>query len=190
MLKRPSSRRRSNHAEVSLNLVPMLDALVTMISFLMYTMAFLSLTMVESPLPMVSQEENIKQLKEPPLQLTLTVNDNDLLVWSPFDKIEKVTIPNIMIRNDQTGKEEPSPDLIKLHETLIGIKQKFPNETKLLMVPKQETSYDTIVTLIDAAKNLEKTDIPIVIKNEKTGIEEQAKSLFPDVIFGNLLESN
>ncbi len=178
MLKRPSSRRRSNHAEVTLNLVPMLDALVTMISFLMYTMAFLSLTMIESPLPMVSSEENVQQLKERPLQLTITVNEKDLLIWSPFDLIPQTTIPN---------KEDQSPDLLKLHETLIGIKQKYPTETKLILVPKGSTSYDLIVSVIDAAKNLDKTDPVISVKNEKTGVEEQSKYLFGEVVFGNLL---
>jgi len=182
MLKRPSSRRRSNHAEVTLNLVPMLDALVTMISFLMYTMAFLSLTMVESPLPMVSSEENQQQLKEPPLQLTLTMNDNDLLVWSPFDRIPQTTITNIP---DKDGI--PTPDFLKLHETLLGIKQKFPQEAKIILVPKASTSYDLIVSVIDAAKNLDKTDPVIVVKNEKTGVEEPAKALFSEVVFGNLL---
>lgn len=178
MLKRPSSRRRSNHAEVTINLVPMLDALVTMISFLMYTMAFLSLTMIESPLPMVSSEENQAQLKEPPLQLTLTINENDLLIWSPFDRIPQMTIPN---------KEDKSPDVLKLHEALIGIKQKYPNETKLILVPKGSTSYDMIVSVIDSAKNLDKTDPVIQVKNEKTGVDEQAKTLFGEVVFGNLL---
>jgi biopolymer transport protein ExbD len=178
VLKRPSSRRRSDNAEISLNLVPMLDALVTMIAFLMYTMAFLSLTMIESPLPMVSSEANLQQLKEPVLQLTLTVNENDLLLWSPFDRISQITIPN---------KEDKSPDLLKLHETLIGIKQKFPVENKIILVPKSTTSYDLIVSVIDAAKNLTKTDPVLVVKNEKTGVEEQAKYLFGEVVFGNLL---
>src|ERR1700751_586463 len=116
-----------------INLVPMLDALVTMISFLMYTMAFLSFTMVESPLPMVSSQENQEQLKTQPLQLTLTVNEKDVLVWSPFDLVPRTTIPN---------KDDNSPDLLKLHETLIGIKQKFPQEEKIILVPKSSTSYD------------------------------------------------
>jgi biopolymer transport protein ExbD len=178
VLKRPSSRRRSNHAEISLNLVPMLDALVTMISFLMYTMAFLSLTMIESPLPMVSSEENLQQLKEKPLQLTLTINEKDVLIWSPFDLVPQTIIPN---------KDDKTPDYLKLHETLIGIKQKFPTEDKLILVPKSTTSYDAIVSLIDAAKNIDKTDPVIVIKNAKTGVEEQAKYIFSEVVFGNLL---
>jgi biopolymer transport protein ExbD len=182
MLKRPSSRRRSNHSEVNVNLVPMLDALVTMISLLMYTMAFLSLTMVESPLPMVSSEENQLQMKDQPLQLSLTINEDHLLVWSPFERIPQTNLPFVP---DKDGV--PTPDYLKLHETLIGIKQQFPQENKILLVPKASTSYDLIISIIDAAKNLEKTDPVIVVKNEKTGVEEQAKSLFEEVVFGNLL---
>lgn len=178
MLKRPSSRRRSHPAEININLVPMLDALVTMISFLMYTMAFLSFTMIESPLPIVSPDTNQHQLRQRPLQLTLTLNENDVLLWSPFDLIAQQRIPN---------RQDGTPDLLKLHETLIGIKQKFLNENKLILVPKGVTSYDTIVTVLDAVKNLEKTDPVIVVKNEKTGVEEQAKTLFGEIVFGNLL---
>ncbi|MBS1958773.1 MAG: biopolymer transporter ExbD [Bdellovibrionales bacterium] len=178
MLKRPSSRRRSHPAEIQINLVPMLDALVTMISFLMYTMAFLSFTMIESPLPIVSPETNQHQLRDRPLQLTLTINEKDLLLWSPFDLIPQRTIQN---------KQDGQPDVLKLHEALIAIKQKFLTENKLILVPKGVTSYDTIVAVIDAAKALEKTDPIIVIKNEKTGVQEQAKTLFGEVVFGNLL---
>jgi hypothetical protein len=41
--------------------------------------------------------------------------------------------------------------------------------------------------VLDAARNLDKTDPVIAVKNEKTGIQEQVKSLFPETIFGNLL---
>lgn len=178
MLKKPSTRRRSTHAEVQLNLVPMMDALVTMIAFLMYTMAFLQLTMVESPLPMVSSEQNQSQLKDRPLQLTLTVNDKDVLLWSPFDQIKQQNIAN---------REDGTVDTLKLHEALIAIKQKFPTENKIILVPQKATSYDTIILVLDSAKNLEKTDPVIVVKNEKTGVQEQAKTLFGEVVFGNLL---
>ena len=176
--KSPSSRRRTHPAEISINLVPMLDALVTLIAFLMYTMAFLNLTMVESPLPMVSNEENLHQLKERPLQLTLTIRDNEVEIWSPFELIPPVKIANITEKN---------PDLLKIHETLIGVKQKFPTENKLVLVPNGGTSYDAIVAILDAARVLEKTDPPIVAKNPQTQVDETVKTLFGEVIFGNLL---
>ena len=178
-LKRPSSRRRTQPQEVQLNLVPMLDALVTMIAFLMYTMAFLSLTMIESPLPMVSSSANQAKLKERPLQLTLTINEKDILLWSPFD-----LIPQTRIANHDDG----TPDTLKLHEAVLAIKQKFPAEKNLVLVPKSNTSYDTIVLVLDAARNVEKTDPPIIVPNDDPkAAPAPAKTLFGDVIFGNLL---
>lgn len=178
MLKRPSTRRHSQPHEIQINLVPMLDALVTMISFLMYTMAFLSLTMIESPLPIVSNEANQIQLKDRPLQLTLSIGEKDVLVWSPFELIPQISIPHLA---------DGAIDLLKLHEKLIEVKSKFPTEDKIIIVPKASTSYDQIVTVLDAARNLEKTDPLITVKNEKTGVQEQVQKLFPDTIFGNLL---
>jgi biopolymer transport protein ExbD len=178
MLKRPSSRRRTNPQEVQLNLVPMLDALVTMIAFLMYTMAFMSLTMIESPLPIVSSSQNQSQLKERPLQLTITFNEKDTLLWSPFDMIPQQSIPN---------HPDGSIDALKLHEVVIGIKQKFPTETKIIFVPKGNTSYDTIVIASDAVRAFDKTDPVISVPNPTTGVQEQAKQLFGEVVFGNLL---
>jgi len=156
----------------------MLDALVTMISFLMYTMAFMSLTMIESPLPIVSNEANQIQIKDRPLQLTLSIGEKDVLLWSPFDLISQVPVPHL---------PDGAIDILKLHEKLIEIKQKFPTEDKIIIVPKASTSYDQIVMVLDAARNLDKTDPVIAVKNEKTGVQEQVQKLFPDTIFGNLL---
>ncbi len=178
MLKRPSTRRHSTPHEIQINLVPMLDALVTMISFLMYTMAFLSLNMIESPLPMVSSEQNEVQLKEKPLQLTLSMGASDILIWSPFDMIPQASIPN---------HPDGSADLLKLHEKLIEIKQKFPSEKKMILVPKNDSTYDAIVGVLDQSRILDKTDPVISMKDEKTGVMVQVKELFPDVVFGNLL---
>ncbi len=178
MLKRPSSRRHSTPHEIQINLVPMLDALVTMISFLMYTMAFLSLSMIESPLPIVSNEVNEVQLKERPLQLTLSMGDQDVLLWSPFELIPQISVPN---------RKDGSVDVLKLHEKLVEIKQKFLKETKIIIVPKGDTTYETIVSVLDSARGLDKTDPVLSMKNSKTGVQEQIKALFPETVFGNLL---
>ncbi len=176
--KSPSSRRRSDSEQININLVPMLDALVTMIAFLMYTMAFMQLTMVESPLPIVSSQQNQEKLKERPLQLTLTIHEDSIEIWSPFELIPSVKIPNTA---------EKAADVIKVHEALLGIKQKFPTENKLVLVPYKGTSYDTIVSVLDNSRLLEKTDPVILAKNKDTGIDEPVKTLFSEVVFGNLL---
>src|SRR5690349_1389840 len=126
MLNRPSSRRKSSKEQIELNLVPLLDTLVTLIAFLLFTMAFLQVVHIESPIPQMSQEDVEKKLKEKPLQLTLSINDKESRLWSPFEKITPKTIPN---------PAAGTPDVKAIHEALIEVKQKFPTETKIVLSP-------------------------------------------------------
>lgn len=181
MLKRPSSRTRRHAGGVELNLIPILDALITLISFLMLSMSLLSIVSIESPFPTVSQEDVQKKLKDPnekPLQLTISMNSKGLEIWSPFERIPTETVPN---------NAEGQPDTQILHEKLIEIKKKFPDESKIVLVPTAKTDYDSLIVLMDAIRILEKSDAPIFRRNSETGNDEAVKFLFPEVIFGNLL---
>ncbi len=179
MLKRPTSRRRNSHGEqIELNLVPVLDTMVTLIAFLLFTMTFLNIVGIESPFPIASQEQQEQKLKEKPLQLTVSLRDNDAEIWSPFQKIASKTIPN---------PASGIYDLHAIHEALLEVKKQFPLETKVVLVPTASTNYDTIVAVMDSLRGMEATDPPIFVKNAQTGLDEQTKLLFPEVIFGNLL---
>jgi biopolymer transport protein ExbD len=177
VLNRPSARRKSGHEGIELNLVPILDTMVTLIGFLLFTTSFLAIVSIESPLPTASTEEVQQQLKEKPLQLTVTLRAADIQVWSPFQKITTKVIPNV------TG----GIDLKSLHETMLEVKKQFPAENKVVLVPTATTAYEQLVTVMDSVRTIEPTDAPIYLKNEKTGVDEQLKTLFPQVVFGNLL---
>lgn len=180
MLKRPSSRRKTARAEITLNLVPIIDAMVTLVGFLLFTTAFLAIVSIESPFPQMSKDSIEKSLKdnEHPLQLTLSLREKDSEIWSPFAKIPPKIIPNTA-----TG----SPDDKAIHEALIAVKQQFPEETKIVFVPHAAVSYDTMIVVMDAMRVVLPTDPPLFKKNKVTGNDEVIKSLFSDVIFGNLL---
>lgn len=182
MLKRPSSRRRSSRKsareEISLNLVPVLDTMVTLIGFLLFTSSFLSIVTVESTFPQASSKNIEEQFKEKPLQLTLTLHENETEIWSPFDRIEVKKIPHTA---------PGQPDLKAIHENLIEIKKLFPNESKLVLVPHSGSNYDTLIAIMDASRTLEAGDPPIFSRNTQSGIDEAVKKLFPEIIFGNLL---
>lgn len=178
MLKRPSLLRKSNKKNIELNLVPMLDALITMISFLLFTMSFLTLVAVESQAPVASKSINEAVMKEKPLQLTLTLRANEVEIWSPFDKIPAKKIPSL-----EPGK----PNLTTVHDTLVKIKQQFPQETKIVFAPEGGVNYDVLVSVMDTARGLEPTDPPIALKNPQTGVDEVVKNLFSEIVFGNLL---
>ncbi|MFL5813517.1 MAG: ExbD/TolR family protein [Bdellovibrionia bacterium] len=180
MLKRPTSRSKRDHKQIELNLVPILDTMVTLIGFLLFTTSFLSLVSIESPFPMASPSEVVEKIKEKPLQLTLTLRDNEAELWSPFEKIQSIKIPNVT---------PGSPDVNKIHEALVGVKQKFLDETKLVVVPEAGTNYDILISVMDSVRAVETTDTPIYRKTA-AGAEEVVKTLFPEVIFGNLLEND
>lgn len=178
MLKRPSARRKSGHEEINLNLVPILDAMVTLIAFLLFTMSFLSIVAIESPFPTASTADVEEKLKEKPLQLTVTLRDNEAEIWSPFERISSKKIPNA-----EPGK----PDTKSIHEALVEVKKQFPKETKVVVVPFAGATYDVLISAMDAMRVLEPSDPPIYLRNDTTGNDDLLKVLFPEVVFGNLL---
>ena len=174
----PSTRRNSSTDPITLNLVPIIDMMVAIIGFLLFTTAFFNITSIPTPMPMASTAENQKQLKEKPLQLTLSLGENEAEIWSPFDRIEKKVIPDLT---------PGQPNVNAIHDALMGIKKTFPGETKIVLVPNSGSTYDVLISVMDAARMLDPTDPAIFQKNPATGIDEPVKQLFPDVIFGNLL---
>jgi len=181
MLKRPSSRSKSKGEQINLNLVPMMDTFVTLISFLLYTMAFLSMVMVETPLPTANPSEVAEKLKEKPLQLTVSFRKDETEIWSPFQKIAAKKIKNL---------PDGELDLKTLHDSLVAIKQKFPNENQVVLAPTGGMSYENIIASMDVIRILDAVDPPIFVKNATTGIDEPLKQLFPSVVFGNILGSD
>lgn len=181
MLKRPSSRRKSHTEGIELNLVPILDTMVTLIGFLLFTTSFLAIVSIDTDLPRASSLEVQQKMNEKPLQLTLNLEEKEARIWSPFNKIEAKSIPNL--QNGQT-------DVKAVHDALIDIKKKFLEEKNIVLAPSRGVSYDTLIAVMDNVRVVESTDPPIYEKNEKTGLEEPVKTLFPNVVFGNLLEED
>jgi len=177
VFRRPSSRRKSGSHAIELNLVPMMDAFVTLIAFLLYTMAFVAFISIETPLPTSSPLEVAEALKEKPLQLTVSIRQDDVQIWSAFDKV-----PSKIIQNVEPGM----PDFKLIHEHLITIKQQFPTENKVVIAPAGLINYEAIIGAMDSIRLLEPTDPAIFAKNT-AGVDEQIKQLFPEVIFGNIL---
>jgi len=178
VIKRPSTRRKSDHSAAHVNLVPLLDALITIIAFLMATMSYFIITTISSPVPVSSEEEQLKKLNERPLQLSLSIRENDVRIWSPFEKVEAKTIENT---------PEDLPDFEAIHEHLLGIKQKFPTEKQIVIGPHPQVTYDVLIALMDAVRIIDKVDPPVFYKDPQTGLDMQTEDLFSDIVFGNLL---
>jgi hypothetical protein len=134
---------------------------------------------IESPAPIVSSKDVEQKLKEKPLQLTLSIREKDSEIWSPFERIPSKIIPNV---------SDGNPDIKAIHEALLDVKTKFPEENTAIIVPSGGITYDVLVNVMDSVRGVDPTDPPLFHKNVTTGNDEAVKTLFPNVVFGNLLE--
>ena len=182
MLKSPSTRRnKPNKSQISPNLVPVIDAMVTLVGFLLYTTTFLQFVSVETLFPEASQKEVEQKLKEKPLQLTISIRERDTEIWSPFSRISPKHLTN----------EGPGqPNVKALHDALVQVKKQFPGEDKVVLAPDAGVSYENLVAVMDSIRTMDAGDPPLFTKNLKTGMDDAIKFLFPDIIFGNLLGDN
>lgn len=174
MLRRPSSQRRGNKVKLEeLPLVPVIDAFVTLVAFLLMVTSLLAVTLIDTPVPVVSSQppENKR-----PLSLTVHLEQDRLRIESPFGHIPRTEIP----------RTDTAYDLVKFHDLLLGIKNKFPTEKQIILMPSATTEYNDIVQVMDAARKINPADPALYIKDDK-GQDVVVTDLFNDVVFGNIL---
>ncbi len=183
MFKRPSIRKKERTREINLNLVPILDALVTLTAFLLFSSSFLALVVIDSPVPLVSSAQvQLEKIKDKPLQLTVHIQENQIIISDWSGSREHHVIRNIQ---DPTTQESRY-DLEKFHVLLVEIKQRYPHETKLILKPISGVAYEVLVDIMDAARELSNTDPPLYQKTAQ-GEQVPETKLFPEIIFGNIM---
>jgi len=176
MLRRPSQRRSSKGIqEIDLPLVPIMDAFVTLIAFLLLVTSLLAVTLIDTPVPVVSNEPPPKD--EKPLGLTLKIEQDKLILSSQFGHVPKQEFPKV----------DKGYDVGKLHEALIAVRLKFPNEKSIVYLPAADVKYDDLVQLMDATRLLSKTDPAMPTVKDKDGVDRIDPFLFPTVVFGNVI---
>lgn len=173
--KTPTSRK-TKKGHQRLNLIPILDAVFIFIFFLLMSTQFIKIFEISSDIPIISNEPPPKNQKKP-LALTITIKGNgfDIATGVPSRTIKRI------------GKNsEGQYDLNTLHEFLVTLKKSNINESSVVLEPVIDLQYEEIVKIMDAIRLMKKTDDPI-FKKDKDGIDQQLKTLFHQIIFGNLM---
>lgn len=191
MLRRPSSQRRSRAKDdLELPLVPILDTFVTLIAFLLMATSLLAVTLIDTPVPVVSATP--PETKQKPLSLTVKIELDRFELSSPFGRIKQQRI-------DRTGEDQ---DFIRLHDALLVVKNQYPHEKQIVLMPGPTVEYDDIVKVMDSARKIGEGDTPLYVKeavkdesgeeirDENGNIAQEDRvvtDLFPEVVFGNIL---
>lgn len=171
MYKVPS-RRKHKITTNKPNLIPILDSVFIFIFFLLMSASFLKLTEIPSDVPLVSHKT--PPSKKKPLALTLVIRASSIAVQTGVpSKTRKVF-----------RKKNNEYPLGPLHDYLVKIKERNVKEKSIVFIPKVDLTYEEIVKLMDTAREVKETDTDIYEK--KDGIDVRIKTLFDNVVFGNL----
>jgi len=152
---------RHSRRPAELLLVPMIDIFTVLVTFLLMTAVFSRTVILQLNLP-ASQTE----FRDPPpgLQLEVMVR-KDLLQVADRNTGPLITLPNTASGYNYDG----------LTDYLKRVKAKFPEKTDAAILLEPDTTYDTVIQVMDRVRVFE-------VKDGQNTVQAE---LFPDISMGD-----
>jgi biopolymer transport protein ExbD len=172
MLK--SSRKKGPSGPQPLNLTSVMDAIFILLFYFITFLTFDIFKEILTPAPQI--DESAPKEDKKPFALNLKINSTGISVFLGMPEVLQKTFPKIA-----DGKY----DLENLHNYMIGLKKKNPQEKLAILEPDIEVSYDEIVQIMDAIRLRRNTDEAIWVKDDK-GNDIKQETLFNDIVFANI----
>jgi biopolymer transport protein ExbD len=158
-----ANKKLARHARrpAELLLVPMIDIFTVLVTFLLMTAVFSRTVILQMDLPAAQTE-----FREPPpgLQIEVMVR-KDLLQVADRNTGPLATLPNTA----------SGPNYEGLTDYLKRVKAKFPQKTDASILLEPDTTYDTVVQVMDRVRVFE----------VKQGLNTVQAELFPDISMGD-----
>jgi biopolymer transport protein ExbD len=158
-----ANKKLARHARrpAELLLVPMIDIFTVLVTFLLMTAVFSRTVILQMNLPAAQTE-----FREPPpgLQIEVMVR-KDLLQVADRNTGPLATLPNTA----------SGPNYEGLTDYLKRVKAKFPEKTDASILLEPDTTYDTVVQVMDRVRVFE----------VKQGLNTVQAELFPDISMGD-----
>lgn len=154
--------RRPTDKSAELNITAFMNLMVVLVPFLLITAVFSRITILELNLPNAQTAQSKSAKRE--LQLEVVIRDQALEVGdSRLGLIAR-------IKRGSTGH-----DYRRLNKVLRQIKSRFPDKTSAMILAESDTSYDTLVQVMDAVRVMEVVEAGSLERYE----------LFPDISIGD-----
>lgn len=176
-------RTEDFEANFELDLSPMLALMVCLIPIMLLSTVFVKVTVIDTPLPQVVQKaiEEDRKKKERDVEVTVAMNKNkeiQLLVTVDGNTSVKKSIKST----------SSAWNFNELNTELVKVKQQYPKVFRLNLNPSEEVAYDDIVKAMDEVRTVKDESIKLFVTDEDTKEKVETNIMFPDVIFGNVLE--
>lgn len=170
-------------ANFELDLSPMLALMVCLIPIMLLSTVFVKVTVIESPLPQVVQKAIEEDRKKKDRQIEVSVvMSNDKTMKLKVTEDGKETIKKSFVASSAKWNFKG------LRRGLIDVKKSYPKTFRLSLFPGEEVPYDDIVRFMDTVRNTGDERVKLTVTDEETKETAETDIMFPDVVFGNLLE--
>ena len=168
----PKKNRKGIPGMGDLNLAPIMNLMVTLIPMLLLSTAFLELVILETTLPVFSDnpQKQEQKLEKPKLGLTVVIKDEGFSIGGQGGMLKLADG-----RSTIAKLSDGAYDYLSLSNALFGIKEKYPDEWSVIIVPEYTTEFETIVLTMDSVREY--------IMFDDVG-KARRKTMFPNVILG------
>ncbi len=164
-----------------LNLAPLIDMVTCLMFFLLAFAGIVPVAIIDAPLPKIaSTAEEVKLAKDNENKLELTVD---------------ISPTAIVVREGGAGSRSFAPNekgefpIAELHTHFLTIHTKRPKSHEITLVPANAVTYETIIAVMDAARERVKGDpgfeeLPPGAQGSPDAMS--FNRLFPDVSIGGV----
>lgn len=159
-------RRRSRDTDVELNITAFLNLMVVLIPFLLINAVFAQVSILQLNLPAVNDSSTPSEDDEKD-KLVLEV----LIYGNRYEVVDRNTSAVLKIV-DNKGEDH---DSAALHDYLVTLKEKFPEETAITLLCEDDTPYEVMIQTMDAVR----------LYNTQINGQTIKKELFPSISIGS-----
>jgi len=171
-----AKKKRAAAAE-ELDLVPIMNMVTILIPFLLLSVQFVSIAVIDSTLPAIGKPTEAQPDDEEKLNLSVAITDKGYSVLGASGVLgnpdgDGATVP--CLRDGCPGVD--AYDVSKLTEMLGQIKDEYPDEENVILIPESNVPYEVLIATMDAAR--ENPDVKVTVN----GVSDVARPLFPFVV--------
>ncbi len=154
-----------------LDLIPIMNLMVTLIPFLMLGAAFYHLGVIPTSLP--AKVDQLPEDKKPEVTVTLNllIDKERLALSASSAQLGQEELDGLRA---ELPSKEGRYDVAGLQERLVAIKGRYPKSDTVVVLPEDDVRYQSLVEILDSTRER---------KAGERGGEEMREPLFPVTVF-------
>lgn len=168
-----SGKRKKIPVFRNLNLTPLLDFIVAVIPVLLLSVNFLEYVVLDTSLPVYSDDPSVdlnNKENQPKLGLTVAITEEGFVIAGQGGLLNTEG-KGTLIKKTTNG----TYDYLELSNKLLEVKNNYPDEWSIIIIPEATTRFEDIVSTMDASREIVST----------TGKGKTSRRvMFPNVVIG------